>query len=91
MLNLVVIPATWEAGVRGSQVWGQSRQIRENLFQKIKQYKKGTGAREMTQWLRTPVAYAEDPGSIPRSLMVTHNHLMPSSDLGEHQGYMWYT
>lgn len=33
----------------------------------------------MTQWLRVYIAFAEDPGSIPNTLMVAYNRLYFSS------------
>ena len=29
----------------------------------------------MTQWLKSPSAIVEDPGSVPNTHMVTHNHI----------------
>jgi hypothetical protein len=51
----------------------------------------------MAQWLRALIALTEDPGSIPSTHMMVHNHapvpgdLMPSSDFNRHQAHIRYT
>ena len=37
--------------------------------------RKNVGAGETIQWLRAVVALAEDLGSVPKTLMMAHDHL----------------
>lgn len=45
----------------------------------------------MTQWLKAIVALAEDPGSVSSTYIMTHNHLVLSSDFCGYQACTWCT
>jgi hypothetical protein len=49
--------------------------MRQCLFLALKRFKMSKGDREMSLWLRTlAAALAEDPGFIPSTHLVPHNH-----------------